>query len=134
MLNWQHNPTDYTAHNVHTLADFTALQKPAWGFKIFQAKTLENTGDSTKRQPSSRNHTFNKHQPQDHLTEQLNNGEIDGAFSNSNIVALDRGGFSGTNNSNTNTESLISGNVSVNGCNISEAVKLMTDRKSSCLS
>lgn len=89
---------------------------------------LENTGDSTKRQPSSRNRAFNKRQPRDHFDRTTDNGEKDGAFSNSNIVALDRGGFSGTNNSNNNTESSISGNVSVNGCNISEAVKLMTDR------
>lgn len=33
-----------------------------------------------------------------------------------------------TNNSNNNIESSISGNVLVNGCNISEVVKLMTDR------
>lgn len=89
---------------------------------------LENTGDSAKRQPSSRNRAFNKRQPRDHFDRTTDNGEKDGAFSNSNIVALDRGGFSGTNNSNNNTESSISGNVSVNGCNISEAVKLMTDR------
>lgn len=101
---------------------------------------LENTGDSTKRQPCYENRVFNKHQPsygnrafnkrqpQDHFDRTTDNGEKDGASSNNNIVALNRGGFSGTNKSDNNTKSSISGKVLVNGCIINEVVKLMTDR------
>jgi len=117
------------SHTVGLVPFFNFFIKLARGSERFQAEMLDGMGDSTKRQPSSRNRAFNKQrQSRDHFDRTTDNGEKDVAFSNNNVVALDRGGFSGTNNSNNNTESLISGNVSVNGCNISEAVMLMTDR------
>eukprot|EP01018_Ginkgo_biloba_P015097 Gb_29048 [translate_table: standard] len=91
---------------------------------------LENTGDATKRQPSSRNRALNRRHSRDRFDRVSgftnDNGEKDGAYTNNNVATLDRGGLSGTNNNNS--ENLLPGLVSINGCSNSEAMKLMNER------